>query len=154
MAYELEKELEKENPSTPEMAPLNGRAREEGVTSSEVDQEELAKGIAMEMEHTLDEETARRLALDHLAEIPDYYTRLEAMEAEALGSMEGEEVPAEEAGEVEEELEAPAVVEEDEDEEVGAVDQTSDESLDNFMKNKKRKKGKGNPAPSVMPPQY
>lgn len=47
------------------------------------DAEELAKGIKVEMEHTDDKEMAKSIAKDHLAEIPDYYTRLLKMEAEA-----------------------------------------------------------------------
>lgn len=41
---------------------------------------ELAKGIKVELEHTSDLATAREIALDHLAEFPDYYTRLERVE--------------------------------------------------------------------------
>lgn len=40
----------------------------------------LAKGTAVEMEHTDDPEVAREIAMDHLAEDPDYYEYLEAME--------------------------------------------------------------------------
>ncbi len=35
------------------------------------------------MEHTDDRDLAMRIALDHLAEIPDYYTRLKKMERKA-----------------------------------------------------------------------
>lgn len=44
---------------------------------------ELEKGIEVEKEHTSDEEVAREIALDHLLEFPDYYTRLHDMEQEA-----------------------------------------------------------------------
>jgi hypothetical protein len=47
------------------------------------DQEELKKGIKIEMEHTKDKDLAREIAMDHLKEIPDYYTRLEKMEKRA-----------------------------------------------------------------------
>ena len=40
-------------------------------------------GMDVEMEHTTDKETAKRIALDHLAEIDDYYTRLKKMEEDA-----------------------------------------------------------------------
>lgn len=40
---------------------------------------ELAKGVKMEMEHTDDPRIALEIAKDHLMELPDYYTRLEAM---------------------------------------------------------------------------
>ena len=48
-----------------------------------VSTDELEKGIEIEMEHTEDPEVARRIAMDHLMEIPDYYTRLIKMEKEA-----------------------------------------------------------------------
>lgn len=40
---------------------------------------ELAKGVKMEMEHTDDPRIALEIAKDHLMELPDYYTRLQAM---------------------------------------------------------------------------
>lgn len=45
--------------------------------------EQLELGIAIEMEHTTDREESMRIALDHLYEFPDYYTRLEVMEKQA-----------------------------------------------------------------------
>lgn len=53
--------------------------------SKDVDQKELEMGIKIEMEHTHDKETAKEIAIDHLTEIPDYYTRLEKMEKKANG---------------------------------------------------------------------
>jgi hypothetical protein len=47
------------------------------------DQRELEMGIEVEMEHTDDPELAKEIAMDHLKEIPDYYTRLKKMEDEA-----------------------------------------------------------------------
>lgn len=41
---------------------------------------ELSKGIKVELEHTNDIAQAREIALDHLYEFPDYYTRLERVE--------------------------------------------------------------------------
>jgi len=41
---------------------------------------QLAKGISVEIEHTKDKALAREIALDHLAELPDYYDRLNKME--------------------------------------------------------------------------
>lgn len=43
-------------------------------------EKELKKGIKVEKEHTKDENAARQIALDHLLEIPDYYSRLDKME--------------------------------------------------------------------------
>jgi hypothetical protein len=59
---------------------------------SMVNQEELNMGIKMEQEHIknnqdisqkVKDQIAEDIALDHLAEIPDYYTRLKKMEEEA-----------------------------------------------------------------------
>jgi len=41
---------------------------------------ELAKGIKAELEHTSNEAFAREIAMDHLYEDPNYYTKLEKME--------------------------------------------------------------------------
>lgn len=54
------------------------------LTPTEVDKEQLAKGIAVEMEHTNDEAIAKEIALDHLAEDPQYYDKLETMESEGV----------------------------------------------------------------------
>jgi len=45
-----------------------------------VDKRELAAGIEIELEHTRDKRVARCIALAHLQELPDYYTRLWKME--------------------------------------------------------------------------
>jgi len=50
------------------------------VPDSKFDSEQLKKGIAVEKEHTDDEEIAKAIAKDHLTELPDYYNRLEKME--------------------------------------------------------------------------
>tara|TARA_R110000850_G_scaffold255716_1_gene381592 strand:+ start:571 stop:1674 length:1104 start_codon:yes stop_codon:yes gene_type:complete len=44
-------------------------------------QQQLKKGVKVEMEHTPDKYTAMEIALDHLAEMPDYYSKLTDMEA-------------------------------------------------------------------------
>jgi hypothetical protein len=51
----------------------------------EVDQimDQLQKGIEIELEHTDNRKEASEIAKDHLIEYPDYYDRLEKMEAEA-----------------------------------------------------------------------
>ena len=59
-----------------------GKAKKEGLTKKDVDPKELKMGIEIEQEHTNDKIVAERIALDHLAELPDYYTRLKKMEAE------------------------------------------------------------------------
>lgn len=60
-----------------------GRAVEKQFVDTDADVEELSMGIAVEMEHTRCGIMAKRIALDHLAEIPDYYTRLKKMEESA-----------------------------------------------------------------------
>ena len=46
----------------------------------ELIQQQLKKGIEVEMEHTDDERMAKEIALDHLWELSDYYDRLEKIE--------------------------------------------------------------------------
>jgi hypothetical protein len=60
-----------------------GRASSEGLTKEQVDQKELEMGIEIEKEHTSDKKMAEKIALDHLAEIPNYYTLLKEMEESA-----------------------------------------------------------------------
>lgn len=92
-----------------------GRANEEGVTEDDVDAEELKLGVEVEKEHTTNKEIARRVALDHLAEISDYYTRLAKMEEEGLAAKEGK--LSEDVGEVEIDISAVEVA-------VGEVENT------------------------------
>lgn len=54
-----------------------------GRCPSDFDPRQLAMGIEVELEHTGDRRIAREIAEDHLAEFPDYYTRLSKMEEEA-----------------------------------------------------------------------
>lgn len=60
-----------------------GMSVKKGVSAKSVDSTELRMGKGVEKEHTSDEDTAERIAVDHLSEIPDYYTRLKKMEDEA-----------------------------------------------------------------------
>jgi len=69
--------------------------------SSRFDVEEFRMGLAVELEHGLhdpatnvtddDELTTGKIARAHLNEFPDYYTRLERMEAEAEQYWSGRE---------------------------------------------------------------
>jgi len=43
-------------------------------------QKELEAGIEVEKEHTGDEDLAKEIAMDHLAEDPSYYTQLAKIE--------------------------------------------------------------------------
>jgi len=60
-----------------------GRAA--GHRPSEFDPEQLAHGAIHEMEHTDDIDIAIQIAMDHLAEDPDYYEKLTKMEMQANG---------------------------------------------------------------------
>jgi hypothetical protein len=55
--------------------------------SPRVDMNELRKGIKVEQEHTGDLREAGKIAMDHLREFPDYYTRLTKMEARAKAGL-------------------------------------------------------------------
>lgn len=89
-----------------------GKARVAGLTAEDVDPEELRMGLEVEKEHSDDPRVQEMLALDHLTEIKDYYTRLKRMEDEAKaenaggskasGEKEPEE-PEEEPGEFDDE---------------------------------------------------
>ena len=70
-----------------------------------VDAEQLTMGIKVEMEHTDKPEEAKKIALDHLAEDPKYYTKLKKMEAGKCDDVQLEEAfgPEEEQYKVSEE---------------------------------------------------
>ena len=60
----------------------SGKSAEKGITSADVDQEQLAMGVEVEKEHTPCVAIARKIALDHLAEAEGapHYTLLKEME--------------------------------------------------------------------------
>lgn len=60
-----------------------GRFAEGDKKISDFNPDEIAMGIKVEYEHTNSKVIALKIALDHLAEIPDYYTRLAKMESDA-----------------------------------------------------------------------
>ncbi len=53
-----------------------GRSVENKITENDVCPKQLAVGILVEYEHTDIEYEAKKIALDHLAEHKDYYTKL------------------------------------------------------------------------------
>lgn len=55
--------------------PLAG-GRAAGRKPSDFDRAQLRRGTKVEMEHTTDPSVAREIAMDHLAEDPDYYKKL------------------------------------------------------------------------------
>lgn len=65
-----------------------GVAAKKGVTEDDVNPKELEMGIEVEMEHVSNKYLSKIIALSHLAEIPDYYTRLRKMEDEAKANSE------------------------------------------------------------------
>ncbi|RLI46503.1 hypothetical protein DRO61_09140, partial [Candidatus Bathyarchaeota archaeon] len=76
---------EDDEDSGEETVDTTGIADIKGTEDSDVDENELAMGIEIEFEHTKDKDLAKQIALDHLSEIPDYYTKLKAMEAGSEG---------------------------------------------------------------------
>jgi hypothetical protein len=58
-------------------------------TSVERINKQLKQGIKVEMEHTNDKNEAETIALQHLAERPDYYTRLKKVEESTASGDEG-----------------------------------------------------------------
>lgn len=70
-------------------------ADKHGVAIGQIEQQ-LAKGMRVEREHTKNDAIARKIALDHLAERPDYYDQLAKLEEDGEGVPAG--VPANNAG--------------------------------------------------------
>lgn len=66
---------------------LEDLAEMHGVEEASL-QKQLDMGIMVEKEHSSDPEVRKRIAMDHLYEIPDYYTRLKKMEDEAKKAVE------------------------------------------------------------------
>ena len=60
-----------------------GRAADKGFTEKDADPKELAMGVKIEMEHTTNKDISKKISLDHLSEISDYYQRLKRMEEDA-----------------------------------------------------------------------
>lgn len=54
-----------------------------GKNPKEFDQKQLLMGINVEVEHTDDVLMAMEIAMDHLSEIPDYYTKLKSVEGKS-----------------------------------------------------------------------
>lgn len=65
-------------------------AKKHGVSVSSI-QKQLKIGIPIEHEHTKDKDLATDIALQHLGEFPDYYTRLKKMEKSAKNIKEAHE---------------------------------------------------------------
>jgi len=63
-----------------------GVGKHTDVPDDKFDKEQLEMGIEVEKEHTDDPAIAKEIAKDHLAELSDYYTRLEKMESEGMAA--------------------------------------------------------------------
>ena len=81
--------------------PLPGSGEDEAIEGGladgkepmQYDNQQIIKGMEVEMEHTDDPKIALEIAMDHLEEIPNYYDHLDKMEKEAMGEpATGEEV--------------------------------------------------------------
>ena len=62
-------------------------AKKHGVAVDDIEKQ-IKIGIEIEQEHTSDEEQAKKIAMDHLVEFPDYYDRLVKMEKEAEAELD------------------------------------------------------------------
>src|ERR1019366_2674045 len=65
-------------------------ADKHGVPLSKINHQ-ISMGKKVEMEHTNNPSIAKEIAMDHLMEIPDYYTRLAKMEKKAEGTLDKSE---------------------------------------------------------------
>lgn len=61
----------------------NGRFNEKNLSEDDFDENEIKMGIKVESEHTDCPIMAKRIAMDHLSEIKNYYTLLKKMEEDA-----------------------------------------------------------------------
>jgi hypothetical protein len=88
--FGIDEEVEKKLDGVIDEPPKTYKSPEEiankhGVSVGEIESQ-LKKGIKIETEHTNDLDQARIIALQHLAEVPDYYTKLKKVEEEWVGS--------------------------------------------------------------------
>lgn len=68
---------------------LDGYAKRMGVTFHDFPSALIDEGARVELEHTDDWGTARKIALDHLAEDPKYYAKLKEMEKQKMPLKKG-----------------------------------------------------------------
>ena len=68
-------ELDKPTPT------INDLVKKHNVSKEHI-MNQLLKGIQVELEHTSDDNKAKEIALDHLLEDPDYYTKLASLDLE------------------------------------------------------------------------
>lgn len=96
VSEEEEIEVDAEVPTDTEITePIEGGVGDD-KSASDFNPQQIMIGMGIEMEHTDDPKVALDIALDHLTEIPDYYTRLDKMEKEADAEAGGEDEVADE----------------------------------------------------------
>ena len=66
-------------------------AKKHGVDVESINKQ-VERGIKVEHEHTSNDDEAKRIALDHLYELPDYYDRLDKMEEEGEKELDSEKL--------------------------------------------------------------
>jgi hypothetical protein len=86
---EIERRLNEEKPQEKKEEKLKGGkadkqsieslAKKHGVDVSVI-KKQLSQGLVVELEHTTDVSQAMEIAMDHLVESPEYYTKLKKME--------------------------------------------------------------------------
>jgi len=135
--------------------PIPGSGEEEeiqggladGAEPTQFDNQQVLKGMEVELEHSNDPKVALEITMDHLVEIPDYYDHLEDMEQKAMGADNGEEATGAEVvdamgdgqeGEAAEEIPDPEAEEEKEMlwGKLDTVDDGVDEMYENYVPKK------------------
>ncbi len=66
---------------------VGGVGRHTHISDKDYNPNELQMGVEIEKEHTDNPNIAKEIAKDHLAECPDYYTRLKKIESECNHSI-------------------------------------------------------------------
>ena len=81
----LDEELAKQNQLDKPTLTIDELAKKHSVRRKDII-DQLVKGIKVEMEHTSDKSVAREIAMDHLGEDPEYYTKLSSVQLESSDS--------------------------------------------------------------------
>lgn len=108
-------------------------AKKHGVPVEDIEGQ-IVKGMSVETEHTDNPEEAKKIAMDHLVEMPDYYDRLIKMESEKT-SLEDADEDEEVVEETEEDTDSEEVVEEDEEEEPSTYREYLEKELETIQTN-------------------
>lgn len=90
VVYEMANELAKKAEAGKSTSDIVSGGRADRASASDYPSAQISKGIKVEKEHTNNPELAKQIAMDHLEEFPDYYTRLDKMEEEAKKAIKKE----------------------------------------------------------------